>query len=409
MSGTIRAKLDGWFWAGNDDDNGRACFKFIWDHLKELEAAGVVTEIARNNGTGATTGSTGWWNESNAFGLDAWAVFRWNSNSNRSWEWYFYMQAASNYGAGVGAPALVQAGTSIDGLSMAVAVSVNTSSGVTSNPWGGSTGSLGADTKGNPVWTTGSVGDTVFVFPRSNSLSGTHVTSKQNLWSAQSEFDNMRMHVITDDDSFLGIFGDPDTISDYSRYWMSFIGPYTPSPILFSSVKTPLMVIQTKDDANGLFDPNDEYGGTAGSSNNCGGGIIAADGESVRNLRVDYLRPTMGFGLSSDQWGSEIHGHISGSSTGDMKHNQQDIFLFVNTTEAAYQGYVGLLNNQLIKVVRYSHLTRKTPDGSKITFNTNRNWISSGDESVVLVPWTGSVDVGKNLGIRDGVFSGSIG
>lgn len=408
MSGTIRAKLDGYFYAGVDDDNGRAAFKFLWDHFKELEAAGVVTEVARHNGTGTGPGDTGWWNDSNAFGDDCWAVFRFNSNlPNRPWEWYFYMQAAVSYTAGVAAPALVQGGTGIDGLAMAAAVSVNTSSGVTSNPWGGSTGSLGADTKGDPVWVTGSAGDALFVFPRSNNLSGNHDASKQNLWNASTEVLNMRCHIISDDDGFIAMFGDTVAGSDYGQHWMTFVGPYSPSPTISSSVKTPLMVIQAKDDANGLFDPNDEYGGTAGTSILCGGGIIGADGLSVRNLRVDYPRPTMGFGLASDQWGSEIHSHISGSD--DMRWVPLDPFLFVHNSEADYQGYVGQLNNQLVKLVRYAHPGHTSGDGSKITFNTNRNWISSGDESVVLTPWTGSVSIGKNTGIREGVFSGSIG
>jgi len=322
------------------------------------------------------------------------------------------MQAAVSYTAGVGAPALVQGGTSIDGLVMAAAISANTASGVTSNPWGGTTGSLGSDTKGDPVWTTGSVGDGLFVFPRSNNLSGSHNTSKQNLWLASSEASHMRAHVITDEDSFLGIFGNPDAESDYSSYSMSFIGPYKPNQIISSSVTTPLTVVQATEDTLGMFNPGVEHGGTAGSAVNCGGGIIAADKISVRSLRVDFPRPNIGSAfLPTDQWGSEIQGHVSGSD--DAKWIPLDPFLFVHNNEPDYQGYVGQLNNQLIKLVRYAHLTHRSSDGTKITFSTNRNWfvdsIGTVADNVVLVPWTGSVDVGKNLGIRDGVFSGSIG
>lgn len=417
MSGPFRAKLEGYFNTTTDIENARAAFKFTWDHFKYLETVGVTTEIARNNGTGATTGSTGWWDDSNAFGSDAWAVFRWNSSSVRTWEWYVLIHAADSYAAGVAAPALVNGSTTVDGLAMAVAISVNTGTGVTSNPWGGiTTGALGTHLKSTPVWTTGAVGDSLYVWPRSNSLSGSHSGSRQNEWLATSDVStNYRASIVSDNDGFVAIFSAPDTVSDFGNNNISLVYPFTPNNVISSSVsgniKTPLMVINSSDSSfEGLFDPGTDNGGTAGTAARCGGGIIGADGLSVRTLRTDYLRHGLGFSgyVSHDLWGGEIYNFLSGSTRN--KWELLDAFLFVSTAEPQYQGYVGQLNSPLVKIIRYAHVGHTSLTGSRIAYSTDRGFDTTSNKALILIPWTGSVTVGKNQGVREGIFiSGSIG
>lgn len=410
MGGTIRFKLGGYFDTESDVDNGISVFKFIWDHMKELETLGIVTEIARFNGAGAGASDTNWPGETDGFQRDAWSTFRWNTSSNRSWEWYMHIYAADQYN-GNAAPALVRGSTSHDGLGMSVAVSVNTGSGVTSNPWGGATGSLGSDAKGDPVWVTGSVGDNLFVFPRSNNLSGSHVSSKQNNWPViGNEATQIRCHIITDDDGFVGFFAPSDIETDYGEWYTSIISPYTPNSIISSSVNTPLVVIQGTTDTVGIFNPDDTLGGTAGNTDVCGCGIIAADGLSTRNLRVDYPRFTTTLGLATDYFGSEIFNFISGSRQDQGQYwHPMDAFLFVDgDTESNYQGFCGMLNSPLIKVIRFVHSTFYTPEKDRISFDNVEDFIELNDsKSVVLVPWTGSMSIARNTGRREGYVSGS--
>lgn len=151
MSGPFRAKLEGYFNTTTDLQNARAAFKFTWDHFKYLESVGVTTEIARNNGTGATTGSTGWWNKPNSFGADAWAVFRWNSSSVRTWEWYMLMQMASGSALGAGASPFQaeETGPITRNVGFAAAIGIEHLSGAYTffNPWNGTTGSMDSDSK----------------------------------------------------------------------------------------------------------------------------------------------------------------------------------------------------------------------------------------------------------------------
>ena len=409
MSGPIRFKLGGFFNTGTDDENAISAFKFLWDHLKELENAGVVTEIARNNGDGSGVSDTNWPGESDQFQDDAWAVFRWNSNGSRSWEWYLHLHAAISYTAGVAVPALVQGSTSPDALALSVGVSVNTSSGATSNPWAGSTGSPGSDTKGSPVWTTGSVGDTLFVFPRSNNLSGTHVSLKQNSWEAVSNNDVTRMHVISDDDSIAIFCGRVAQNTDYAQYYGTLISPYTPNSVISSSVKTPLVVLNNESDNEGLFAPDATNGTVGGTSTRCGGGIIAGDQICTRDLKVDFPRMTFGFGLPTDAFGSEMLNYISGSTNGNGQYwNLFDAYLFVDSTESDYQGYCGMLNSPIAKVGRFMHNTYTSPDGSKAAWKSSMEFQSfSTNFAWVVTPWTSSVDFGRNYGRREGIVSGS--
>jgi hypothetical protein len=411
MSGTIRAKLDGYIAGGSATNNIIGAFKFLWDHLKELESLGVVTEIARNNGNTKGGGDTGWWDEANSFGENAWSVFRWNTNlPNRSWEWYLLIQAAVNANNNVGNPGLLENSTTADGIGMAMAISVNTGSGVTSNPWAGATGSMGTDTKGDPVWTTGSVGDALFVIPRSNSLSGSHTSSRQNLLrSKDNDSGNYRIHFYTDDDGFVALFGDPHADADYSQFWATMAMPYTPSAIVSSSVNTPFIAINSDNDTDGPFERDVALASTAGTAGR-NGGIIAADMICTRIPRVDFIHQERSatWTDSPDYSGEDLWNHIPGIEEG-TRYPLLDLALFVNSNESSYQGYVGLLNSNLIKAVRFSHIAFQSPENDKIIFANTRGFNPGQYRTVYAVPWTGSVTFGTNYVRREGIFSGSLG
>jgi len=209
----------------------QGAFKACWDHLKYLETLGITTEIARNHGT-AVNGrgpGTGWWDEPTRFGNNGWSCFRWNSNTNRSWEWYMFIQNCDTVGpTGPGLPGYSIPGAgSTRGFHVAAAITISGS--VTSNPWGGTTGSLGSDAKGSPVWISGSNNHKLFVFPEANGVSGVlgdgrTSTDREGLAvdsDAGGNASHRRISFITDDDSFLYIRNNGQ--ADYS---IGYLGLY---------------------------------------------------------------------------------------------------------------------------------------------------------------------------------------
>lgn len=211
-------------------------FKACWDHLKYLETLGITTEIARNHGTAvnARGPGTGWWDEPTRFGFNGWSCFRWNSNSNRSWEWYMFIQNCDI--AGPASPGLP--GYTIPGLGNArgfcVAAAITLSGSVTGNPWGGTTGSLGSDTKGSPVWVSASNDYKLFVFPEANGASGVlgDGRTSTNREGLTGDFDfggnssHRRVSFISDNDSFIYLRN-----NDEANYSFGYLGLYEPFSI----------------------------------------------------------------------------------------------------------------------------------------------------------------------------------
>ena len=219
----------------NAYSNYQGVFKACWDHLKYLEGLGITTEIARNTGsfTNGRGGGTGWWDQADRFGQNGWACFRWNSNSNRSWEWYMLIQNCDQTGpSGPGAPGFSVPGTgNTRGFHLATAISISGST--TENPWGGTTGSLNADTKGSPVWVTSSVDYKLFIFPDANGVSGVLANGVTSTDREGLVFDSAtggnaahrRAHFISDDDTFIYLRNNEDT--NWTMMYCGLFEPFT--------------------------------------------------------------------------------------------------------------------------------------------------------------------------------------
>ena len=196
-------------------------FKNIWDHLKWMEENGLTQEIARNNGVSKSshfglTPGTGFFYEENPFGNKAWSVFRFLPSANRDWSWYLYIEEASLEGSGltgVNQPSLIRAASSGAGRGTGLSIAISVSGSISENPWGGTTGSLGSDTKGDPVWVSSSNDYNLYVFPVSNSPEGDHATSRQNNFQLTQIVTSNRPQdgnciIYTDSDSFTFIYQD---------------------------------------------------------------------------------------------------------------------------------------------------------------------------------------------------------
>lgn len=240
MAGTIRITPDAFMFTRMDGGNPdfysgiQFLFKTTWDHLKYLETLGITTEIARNTGSvvDGRGGGTGWFDQYNRFGYNAWSVFRWNSNSNRSWEWYMLIQNCDQ--AGPAAPGLP--GYTIPGLGnsrgFCVAAAITISGNTSGNPWAGVTGSLGSDLKnGSRVWNSASNAHKIFCFPEANGVSGTlfngtNATSSNGLAGDFAQGGNSahrRLSIVSDDDSIVWMRNNDD-----NNWTLGYMGLYEP-------------------------------------------------------------------------------------------------------------------------------------------------------------------------------------
>jgi hypothetical protein len=264
----------------NSYSTGQGIFKACWNHLKYLETLGITTELARNHGN-AVNGrgpGTGWWDEATRFGNNGWSLFRWNSNTNRTWDWYMFIQNCDTGGpSSPGTPG--RTATSLgNSRGFAIAGAISISGSVTSNPWGGTTGSMGSDTKGDPVWTTGSVGDKLFVFPDSNGVSGSHSTQRHNLagdYGNLGNSDSARVHFISDNDTFVWM---RQRLESVTSCGFGYLGLYEPFTRLNANgvedTETPNFIGYTRWNNTSPWASSQDSGGLAGTNTNSQGACI---------------------------------------------------------------------------------------------------------------------------------------
>jgi len=178
MAGTIRGKIECLQASGSTQNQGQTYFTSIYRFLKQLEVAGVTTEIARHGGLSSTAANVNYYDEANPFLTNAWYVFRFNTNGSRTWPWYIFVQWAwggtSDFGQSPGNPGLILNNSTLP-VSTEVIVGIQCAIGFggDQNPWNGTTGAQA--TKGSMVWRVPANGGTnVAVFTRSNSPDWTH-------------------------------------------------------------------------------------------------------------------------------------------------------------------------------------------------------------------------------------------
>ncbi len=292
MSGTIRGKTDCFSNPTATYRQSNEYWKNLYDFLMAHPNAAL---IARNSGNGVTAGNTGFWDEANKVGGNAWATFRMNPTSVRPFPWYinFIYGAAGggssetngNVGSGVGAGSLI-CGSNISGNSAPVGgLQFAIGEGGDENPWNGtaSGGAAGVnDTKTAPWWKVPTSGSRVHVWPRTNNTGSADATNKNNYshwYTATSS--PVRVHFIADDDSLIILA----SAADDNNYSVMYFGLYeartgaTPTypMIMIGSAQNLPLSITT------------QYGNpvNAGLGQLEGGVIPGATTNGVRNVWVD--------------------------------------------------------------------------------------------------------------------------
>jgi hypothetical protein len=348
-------------------------------------------------------------------------VFKWLTSSNRSWEWYLYIQGIPNVNPNLApaVPARVQGATGArNTLAWSTAISVSGSQ--SENPWGGTTGSLGSDTKGNPVWVSSSNDYNLYVCPRSNSAGGSHATARDNLGfatflNAFSNNDLVYPFIISDDDSLLfsssGRAGD----EDYTSF--TYLGTYEPfCSVLSQSIKTPFVTfchaagITVRPFANTDFGDAQatlDYGAKAGTGNT-NGGIVGVTG--VRTVTMDFPsnKPNAsGDFISTLQPNAAIE---SVSSSFGSEYSTLPVPLFASTSDDQ-PGFLGFINTQIFKQAPTTPNYLINNNGTRMTFWPSNATNTSNAIFVpnsFITPWRENIpprDVAVN---RDGLYQGDL-
>lgn len=243
--------------------------------------ANGITRIAYHTGAiSPAGGGINYWNEAKSTGNNAWSVWQWASASVP-----FYMMVqfttGGNFGTSPGNPGLIDGSSTNNGLGFAFALRADGGS-----PWVGSTRNDGTDTKAVPVWNSGS--SQLFVWPRSNSISGTTTANRENMFAVPTAHAGgfpafgSRFHLICDQEHVL-LVGDEG--GDQTQIYL-FFGKYSPR----SGSTNTVPYVSLRNASEGSTNPFafGVYGQITASANANDGGIcspvLLASG--VKNVEV---------------------------------------------------------------------------------------------------------------------------
>lgn len=246
MAGTARGRFGIYFnttaLGETEGEMGSVLFKNLFE---VLEAHPNTTRIALQYGEAAPgdfnnpgTG-TDFWDGTNSFGRNAFAVYRWESNVNRTFHYHMLIQWADfdNFGIAPGNPGSLDDQNG-DDVSVGIAIAVGDGD---NDPWNGTVVNDGTDTKGDPVWKVPTSGTVTHVLPRSNNNTGSRATSREDTVSLYTNnvTDTFRGHIIADDDNLYWAWDD-GVEGNFNQ--VGYSGLYVPRSGL--SVTWPLICIR---------------------------------------------------------------------------------------------------------------------------------------------------------------------
>ena len=263
MAGPIKGSIEHFFaGAGLLSGTAQSAFVNIYSFLNNNTGTLGIRRLAYHTGSKGTgmadTRGMNFYDQANPAGENAWACFGFMSASV---PWYVLVQwtGGTAIGTAPGSPALFESSAATTHM-FAVAFAQRVDGG---NPWNGSSGSNGIDTKGTPVWHPGT--SSLVVHPRSNDAvrGGSHGTSRQNLMGFSSlASTNYRMQLVADYDNIAIMF---DSGADNSYAGIIF-GQYV--PLSGTNPQVPYVSIK---DTTVPFTAGTQYGPSNGSSAQQGG------------------------------------------------------------------------------------------------------------------------------------------
>jgi hypothetical protein len=405
---TYYGKLDCFSAADGSESVSNEYYKNFVDFMSYLTASNVASLVAWNSGSGVVSASfnqRGFWNQNNAFGVNAYSVWKFPSSSTRPFDWYMYTQAittSANIGGTFNVP--------ISGYTNATSFGSNNTnrgilmqtavcfSGTTSfNPWNGSGTADGAANAGNPRWIPGGTNRTMYVFPRSNDGGGTavHIAQKSNgiaFGGIIATMIKFRYHFIFDGDAIVAFTTNPEGTSA-NCYNFSYVGPFelrnslTSSGICSGSFGMIVLSAPVNPPIAGTFTAGTLFGDTAGSTAAQNGGIAVPVG-----------------GVGSNQPGSGSKAGIADTISTfqsivyqpNFYTGQFDEFpINVGGGETSYFGLLGTFNTGLLKLTTGVSSHDVVGDNTRVCFGGIGALNDSSQK--ITVPWTGSSAPGTGL------------
>lgn len=339
-------------------------FKNMFDLLNTATGSGIITRIAHNTGSNAGTGTgTGYWDQANTFGSNAWALFRFDSTADRSWDWYMLIQLASgsgNFGDAPGNPGLINGvaeilGSNEGSIGIAAAVMVN-SAGSSVSPWNGTTNDDGNDNKGDPVWDTVSAGDVLNILPRSNSPDGDHASSRENMaeiYNSTTSATILTSHMSISEFGFIMVSS--TAVAGTSA--ITLVGEYTPHRYLSSFIPTPLVMIAADADGIGLPTPATVIGASNGNKA-VEGGITTTSGSMSLTVGADT---TTQYKITDYKTPSKFQSSVA-------TFDEQPLAFFIVDDSTNVFSSIGHLNANLIRLTNGCGLGLVGTDGTRATF-----------------------------------------
>lgn len=409
MPGNIRGQIDCKYDAAglNDWKIIQEQYVSLYKFLKYAETQGICEMIASYFGDSVvTTGysdpaSVGdgmdYWNNANAAGQGAFAVFRWKRSGEggtataRTHSYYILIQwvrGGDQGGTGFG-PAAPWGQTASDSFNNSGPYSAlgiqsaigDDGAGTDENPWNGTTLGDGTDTKGTPVWAATAVA----VFPRGNGVGGLYATNKEGMALIGCSVDNApittRANYYADDDHLVLMQERSGT-----GFWApTIIGPYTVNDGI--TVAIPHVMVMT-----GFFNPTRMSRGDYAYGASTGPGYQG--GVTSHNFS---LGPTAVYVNSATYDEAMTAAHQPTVQGGGSKLSAFPFTIF--TYEVGYvNGLLGEIKTPLLRQTNYVTTSDQNAGFTRIILGYSNTFA----EVKNVCPWDGTTPVGSVL-TRDGV------
>lgn len=339
---------------------------------------GFIERVAYNTSGGGN--NFNYWDEGSPAGSNSWACFRFVSASV---PFYMFIQYSNTSWGPPGSPAVIdnpQANNSAHGASfdgVGVSFAMREDGG---NPWNGTMSNNGSDTKGDPVWTSGS--SHLMVWPRGNSDGGTYSASKQLLSSIifprndDGPAFGSRAHMVCDENTVIFVSDD----NNDANHMITYFGKYV--PLSGTNPQMPYVMIRNGSKTNDPIFPETSYGYPGGGGND--GGIA---------------HPTLPMSGTRTLWLSTINGFNNTTYQPNPMmvpptYDEFPFFVCVNESPNFY-GLVGTLD-----VIRSIYGVPSNDTNSDMTRAVFGN--SSTNTAKVSIPWNPVTSPGGTEATRTG-------
>lgn len=395
----IYATVDGTTNSASVNDgfvNANEQYVTMFKLLTRAAIDGHVTRIAYNTGSavsGATGTGTDYWDTGNSAGGNGWSVWRFNSSSYRDYEFYVMFSFANlgtNIGTELSQSFKIRGGvTYYSPIICQVAIAFDPTTGATTSPWNGTTNNDGTDTvvcfpngtfPASSIWTTGSAGYSLKVFPEANNANNNELSASKGLFtifgdgtstSTNPIHYNMFVAAGTEADGILNIYK-PNAAA--TTWDINALGVYVPRPELTSSILIPI-----------FLEGVDELGSDLGTSISTTTHLSSACGIMLRTDRSESGDIAL---VDQNYW--EKPSNVLWNTFLGGPPAQEIAPLGIQVNSSVGQGYVGTFGTDLMRIIAGTADSDLSTSENNIVLGAN----ITTNAPKMLAPWSSSVGGG---------------